>query len=93
MSELASLIYGDTTYIQVCDSPKDTPEGAPIRPLAQYQIPIRAACSSRFHQDEVIRANPGLRHDSKTPRKKRAIASVDKFLAEAVAASTTPIES
>ena len=30
-----------------------TPEGAPMRPLAQYQSAIRAVCSSRFHHAEV----------------------------------------
>jgi hypothetical protein len=70
---------------------KIRPEGAPIKPLAQYQRPIRAACSSRFHQDEVIKTKPGLRQDSNIPRKKRAAASELKVLAEPVAARVAPI--
>ena len=66
------------------------PEGAPIKPLAQYQSPIRAVCSSRFHQDDVIKTKPGLRHDSNIPRKKRAAARVLNFVAEPVAASVAP---
>jgi len=69
---------------------KIMPEGAPNRPLAQYQSPILAVCSSRFHQDDVIKTNPGFKHDSKTPRKKRATARVAKLVAPALHASVMP---
>lgn len=65
--------------------------GAPIKPFAEYHMPTRAVCSSRFHHENLIRINPWLRHDSKTPRKKRAVTSVAKFLALAVAASVAPV--
>lgn len=67
-----------------------TPADREARPFAMYQRPIRAACSSRFYQDEEIRTNPGLRHDSKTPRKNRAAAKQRKSVALPVAANTTP---
>lgn len=66
------------------------PEGAPSKPLAQYQSPTRKACSSRFHQEDVIRTKPGLTQASNTPMKKRAAARVEKFVAEALAASVAP---
>ena len=66
------------------------PLGAPINPFAQYQRATRADCSSLFHHDEVIRTKPGFKHDSKTPRKNRPIASVAKLVADPVAASVAP---
>jgi hypothetical protein len=66
------------------------PDGAPINPLAEYQKPNRAACSSRFHHDDVIKTKPGFTHDSKTPMKKRAAASVENFVADPEAASVAP---
>lgn len=70
---------------------KTIPAGAPIKPFAEYQIPILPACSLRFHHDEVIKTKPGLTQDSKTPRKKRATASVAKVFADAEAANVAPI--
>src|ERR1700712_5625236 len=66
------------------------PDGIDMTPLAQYQIAIRAGCSSRFHQDEVMRTKPGLRQDSKTPRKNRAAMNGLKLVQEPMAVKTTP---
>jgi hypothetical protein len=69
----------------------NTPAGTDASPLALYQRPMRAACSSLFHHDEEIRTKPGLRQDSKTPKKNRAGARVAKLLALPVAASVIPL--
>jgi hypothetical protein len=69
---------------------KSTPDGTPASPLALYQRPILAVCSSRFHHDEEMRTKPGFRHDSNTPKKNRAAAKVENFVALPVAANTAP---
>jgi hypothetical protein len=66
------------------------PLGAPIKPFAQYQRATRAVCSSLFHQDKVIRTKPGVKQDSKTPRKNRPTASVENLVADLVAARVAP---
>ena len=66
------------------------PLGAPNNPLAQYHRATREDCSSLFHQDDVIKTNPGFKHDSKTPRKNLPVASVAKLVADPVAASVIP---
>jgi hypothetical protein len=66
------------------------PLGAPNNPLALYQRATREDCSSLFHQDEVIKTNPGFKQDSKTPRKNLPVASVAKLVADPVAASVIP---
>lgn len=69
---------------------KSKPDGAPMIPLAEYHIPTLAVCSSLFHHEEVIRTKPGFKQDSKIPIKNRAAARVEKFVADADAASVTP---
>jgi hypothetical protein len=71
---------------------KRTPAGIEASPFALYQRPIREACSSRFHQEDEIKTKPGFKHDSKTPKKNRAAANEEKFVALPVAARTTPMD-
>ena len=70
---------------------KIAPDGAPIKPLALYHNPTRNGCSSRFHQEDVIKTNPGLRADSKIPRRNRTAAREPKDVHAPVTVKVVPI--